>query len=621
MIRDMKRARSIHPAVLACLLAAASAAAVVAQQAASSGAAWLTPAGVMSEAAGDAATPAALGGDTLPDILITPATGFVVSKVIDGASLGEIGAGFPFGPGLGTSVTGALGELSGDTVDDIVVAMGPGGGLVTLFNGADLAVIGSGFPFGPAFGGGVTLALGDLNADGRVDIVTGQASGGGTVRVFSGIDYTMLLSLEPFGPGYSGGLTVAAGDVDADGRVELVVGQASGGMVAVISGATHTVTASGAPYGGLPAPVFVAAADVNGDGRADVITAPGAGSSPVLVFDIATLSPLATFAPYGTTSPGGVRVAATDLTGDGRAEIITVPGPGRPAEMKVFNGATFAEVATQLVYPGNYTGGAFVAAAKARPGGGSTAGPPGPPVGLDFTVLGGNVALRWSPPTTGGAPTNYRVDVGSGPGLTDLASLNVGNVTSTVATAPAGVFFVRVVASNAWGIGPPSNEVVVVPGPALGTGEFSATLTWDTQTDIDLHVNEPSGYHIYYRETNRRGPTAVLDADNTIGYGPENIFTDRPAANGVYEVYVVPYAGDAGRWPTTARITVRTNVGTPAENYRVFTRTFTGPNTVVAQNVATVTFPGGVITEVTGTRTVLYDAAVSAATGRSGSKP
>ena len=69
------------------------------------------------------------------------------------------------------------------------------------------------------------------------------------------------------------------------------------------------------------------------------------------------------------------------------------------------------------------------------------------------------------------------------------------------------------------------------------------------------------------------------------------------AATGTYEVYVVPFAGEPARWPTVATITIRTNVGTPAEDYRVFTRTFTEPGAAVGRNVATVTFPGGVITE------------------------
>jgi hypothetical protein len=605
------------------LLAATSAVAVVAQNASwpsPSMPAWFDGGAASAVASGSSGLPLLLGGDNIPDLVVSPGTGSVATRAIDGMTLGELGSGFPFGPGFGASVLTAMGELSGDDTADIAVAMGPGGGLVRLYNGATIAEIGSGYPFGPGFTGGVSLAVGDLNGDGRADIVCGQASGGGTVRVFSGTNYALLMSQTPFGVGYTGGLNVAADDVDGDGRVEVIVAQATGGTVAVISGATQAITASGAPYGFLPAGVFLAAGDVNGDGHADVITAPGSGNSPVLVYDINTLTLVASFAPYGTTAPGGVRVAATDLTGDGRADIITVPGPGRPPDLKIFSGTTFALLSTQPAYPATYAGGVFVSAAKGRPGQPINPGAPGAPVGLDFTVLGGNVALRWSPPTTGGAPTNYRVDVGSDRGLSNLVRLNVGNVTSTVATAPSGVFFVRVVATNAWGEGPPSNEVVIVPTPTLGTGEFSATLSWDSVSDIDLHVIEPTGYHVYYRETRRRGPTTLLDADNTIAYGPENIFTDRPAATGTYEVFVVPYAGAANRWPTTARVTIRTNVGTPAEDYRVFTRTFTGPSTVVGQNVAIVTFPGGIMTELTGARRVNYDLQVPTAAGQGRSK-
>jgi hypothetical protein len=65
----------------------------------------------------------------------------------------------------------------------------------------------------------------------------------------------------------------------------------------------------------------------------------------------------------------------------------------------------------------------------------------------------------------------------------------------------------------------------------------------------------------------------------------------------------VAYSGN--QWPSNARVTVRTNVGTPSEAFRVITRTFTTSNSGLAQNVATVTFPGGVITETSGTRSPL----------------
>ena len=57
-------------------------------------------------------------------------------------------------------------------------------------------------------------------------------------------------------------------------------------------------------------------------------------------------------------------MAATDLTGDGRAEIITVPGPGREPELRVFSGATFALLSAQLALQPTYTGGVFVSASR-----------------------------------------------------------------------------------------------------------------------------------------------------------------------------------------------------------------------------------------------------------------
>ena len=85
--------------------------------------------------------------------------------------------------------------------------------------------------------------------------------------------------------------------------------------------------------------MFVAAGDVNGDGRDDVITGAGAGGGPhVRVFSGDDGAELAGFFAYDAAFGGGVRVAAGDFDGDGRADILTGPGAGGGPHVRAFDG-------------------------------------------------------------------------------------------------------------------------------------------------------------------------------------------------------------------------------------------------------------------------------------------
>ncbi len=93
---------------------------------------------------------------------------------------------------------------------------------------------------------------------------------------------------------------------------------------------------------------------------------------------------------------------------------------------------------------------------------------PGAPTGLVSGVAAGFVVLYWLPPANGGQPTHYVIEAGSGWGQADLGSVP----TQTTATGvqiqgvPNGVYYVRIRAANAQGVGPASNEAVVTVGPA-----------------------------------------------------------------------------------------------------------------------------------------------------------
>src|SRR5205823_4533252 len=109
--------------------------------------------------------------------------------------------------------------------------------------------------------------------------------------------------------------------------------------------------------------VHVATGDVNGDGVLDVITAPAGGGGPhVRVFDGATGAVLAEFFAYDPTFGGGVSVAAADLTGDGKADIVTGAGPGGGPHVKAFDVNAGKELASYYAYDASFRGGVNVAA-------------------------------------------------------------------------------------------------------------------------------------------------------------------------------------------------------------------------------------------------------------------
>jgi hypothetical protein len=262
----------------------------------------------------------------------------------------------------------------GDGVADIITGPGPSvaGGHVKVFSGVDFALLHD-FDAFPGFVGGVFVAGGDVNGDGSANIITGTDAGAsGAVKVFTGSGL-LLANFFAYGVGFTGGVRVAAGDVNGDGSADIITGAggASGGHVKVFNGLTMAEIRSFLPYGvGYTGGSYVAGGDVNGDGLADVVVGTDSGTPHVKVFSGADNSELYSFFAYDPSFAGGVRVAAGDLNGDGRADIITGAGPGGVAQVKVFSGADGSLMGNFLAEGPGYTGGIFVAAAVVpEPGG------------------------------------------------------------------------------------------------------------------------------------------------------------------------------------------------------------------------------------------------------------
>lgn len=91
------------------------------------------------------------------------------------------------------------------------------------------------------------------------------------------------------------------------------------------------------------------------------------------------------------------------------------------------------------------------------------AAPPQAPTGLNFSLTGSFVAMAWTAPASGPAPTSYTLVVGSQTGGTDILVLPLSTpATSTGAPAPPGTYYVRILSQNPCGVSAASNEIVVV---------------------------------------------------------------------------------------------------------------------------------------------------------------
>jgi hypothetical protein len=186
--------------------------------------------------------------------------------------------------------------------------------------------------------------------------------------------------------------------------------------------------------------VFVAAGDVTGDGRADIVTGAGPGGAPhVKVFDGATGAELGGFFAYDPAFTGGVFVAAGDVTGDGRADVVTAAGAGGGPHVRAFDGTTGAEVASFFAYEATFAGGLFVAAeVRTGPTVGSTPTTTVVTSSVNPAVFGQPVSFTATVTTASGAPTGV-VTFRDGPALLGVSTLSAsGQATLTAVDLTTG---------------------------------------------------------------------------------------------------------------------------------------------------------------------------------------
>jgi hypothetical protein len=154
-----------------------------------------------------------------------------------------------------------------------------------------------------------------------------------------------MFRVPTYSAAYKGPINLSTGDINGDGVSDLVVAPGAGGgpHVKYFNGKTGALMGQFLAYeeeyrGG----VNIAVGDVNGDKKADIITGTGEGGAPrVMVWDHYTNGGfIQNFFAYEEDFRGGVSVLATDLDGDGIAEVVTGPGNGGAPLIHVYDGKT-----------------------------------------------------------------------------------------------------------------------------------------------------------------------------------------------------------------------------------------------------------------------------------------
>ena len=279
-----------------------------------------------------------VNGDGKPDLLV--ANRFACSGCATGSVAVLLGNGDgTFQPAVDYDSVGSetesvvVADVNGDGKPDIVLGNGDSGPSVAVLLGNGNGTFQPGLGYETMVGGTNSIAVADLNGDGKLDVAAlgtcysgpGCTQGDGAIAFLWGIgDGTFETGTQAYDSGGTQAVSIAVADVNRDGKPDLVVanefpgkGQSMGSVGVLLGNGDGTFQ----PVVDYPVrqAFDVIIADVNGDGKPDIL-AVSAGECVVVMLGNGD----GTFQPGACYDTGGdtVGLAVGDINGDGLPDIV-----------------------------------------------------------------------------------------------------------------------------------------------------------------------------------------------------------------------------------------------------------------------------------------------------------
>ncbi len=233
----------------------------------------------------------------------------------------------------------AVGDVNGDGVKEIVTAPKAGGGPhVRIFN-KDGVILSEFMAYNAKFTGGVNLAIGDLDKDGKAEIITAPLSNGGPhVRIF---DWQGNLRQQFFAyeDKFTGGVNLAIGDLDQDGQNEIVTAPAAKYKpeIKTWNFSAQKLSSFLAYDAKMLDGVKISVGDVNADAWSEIVTAPAVNQKMDVKLFSSKGRDKGQFLAYNSQFKAGAELVVADLSGDTWPEILTLAHKGSAAVLKVYD--------------------------------------------------------------------------------------------------------------------------------------------------------------------------------------------------------------------------------------------------------------------------------------------